>query len=324
MTPQVLKHPDRAPHCFHDMISGSEAMFEFFELLRRVSRANVSVLIRGESGTGKELVAQAVHKISARKTGPFRAVNCATFTSELLASELFGHVRGAFTGAVRDRKGLFELANDGTVFLDEVAEIPLEIQARLLRVLQEQRFIPVGGTDSRKVDVRVVSATNKALRHEVANGRFREDLMYRIRVVPLFLPPLVDRDGDIELLAWHFIDKFNQRPGMPRVIEGIDAQAFEAMHAYRWPGNIRELRNVIEYAFVIGDGPILKLQDLTPEIRGEPPPVRAHPDTEEDQARREIKAALRSTAGNKSEAAEHLGISRTTLWRRMKELDIDD
>lgn len=306
------------------MITGAEVMLEFFQLLRRVARADVSVLIRGESGTGKELVAQAIHQLSARSEGPFRAVNCATFTSELLASELFGHVRGAFTGAVKDRKGLFELANHGMVFLDEVAEIPMDIQARLLRVLQEQRFVPLGGADPKTVDVRILSATNKALRHEVANQRFREDLMYRIRVVPLFLPPLVDRDGDIELLLWHFIDTFNASTGMPRQVTGIDANAFEALLSYRWPGNIRELRNVVEYAFVIGEGPILQLEDLTPEIRGEPPPSRMREEESEEEAEiRRIQSALRAAGGHKGDAADRLGISRTTLWRRMKELHLE-
>lgn len=323
MTMKIMKHPRREGTNFYGMISGATEMMEFFELLRRVARADVSVLIRGESGTGKELVAQTIHKLSARKEGPFRAVNCATFTSELLASELFGHVRGAFTGAVRDRKGLFELADKGIVFLDEVAEIPMDIQARLLRVLQEQCFVPVGGADRKKVDVRVVSATNKALRTEVAKGTFREDLMYRIRVVPLFLPPLVDREGDVELLAWHFIDEFNERAGLPRKITGISARAFEAMLAYRWPGNIRELRNVIEYAFVIGDGEVLCLNDLTPEIRGEPPPNREDVDDLEEQERREIIAALKAAGGHRGDAADRLGMSRTTLWRRMKEMGIE-
>ena len=319
---RILKHPQREITEFFGMVTASDQMKEFFELIRRVSRAEVSVLIRGESGTGKELVAQAIHALSRRSQKPFRAVNCATFTSELLASELFGHVRGAFTGAVRERKGLFEWADKGMIFLDEVAEIPLEVQARLLRVLQEQRFVPVGATESKRVDVRVISATNKALRREVAEGRFREDLMYRIRVVPIFLPTLVEREGDVELLAWHFIEEFNKRTGMPRTITGISSEAFEAMLTYRWPGNIRELRNVIEYAFVIGDGNVLRLQDLTPELRGEPPPGSGL-DSEDDE-RRQIEAVLLAVDGHRGEAAERLGISRTTLWRRMKEMGIEE
>ncbi|MFU8805778.1 MAG: sigma-54 interaction domain-containing protein [Bradymonadaceae bacterium] len=323
MKRRTMRNPQRESVNFFGMISAAPQMKTYFDMVRRVARAESSVLIRGETGTGKELSAQAIHQLSRRSQGPFRAVNCATFTSELLASELFGHVRGAFTGAVEDRKGLFELANEGIIFLDEIAEIPLEIQARLLRVIQEQRFIPVGGTQSKKVDVQVISATHRALRQEVAQGRFREDLMYRIRVVPIFLPPLVERDGDIELLAWHFIDSFNERAGMPRRITGIDSLAYEAMLTYEWPGNVRELRNVIEYAFVIGDGEVLRLEDLTPEIRGEPPPVRGEDDDLREDERRRIIAALKASGGQREEAAERLGVSRTTLWRRMKKMGFD-
>ena len=322
MSNRLLTHPQRQSTDFFGMVTAYHQMKEFFEVVRRVARADTSVLIRGETGTGKELVARAIHHLSRRSSKPYRAVNCATFSTDLLASELFGHVRGAFTGAVRDRKGLFELSDGGIIFLDEIAEIPLEIQAQLLRVLEEQRFVPVGATEARSVDVRLVAATNKALRREVAEGRFREDLMYRIRVVPIFLPPLVDRHGDVELLTWHFIDEFNGSDGFERRIEAIDADAFEAMLAYRWPGNIRELRNVVEYAFVIGEGEVLKLAELTPELRGEPPPDR-RPRQEHHDERRAIVAALKATGGHRGEAAERLGISRTTLWRRIKEFGID-
>lgn len=326
MSEQILKHPGGDHENFFGMVSASPQMKEFFELVRKVARSDTSVLVRGESGTGKELVAQAIHELSARADRPFRAVNCATFTSELLASELFGHVRGAFTGAVDDRRGLFELADGGIIFMDEIAEIPFEIQARLLRVLQEQIFVPLGATNPRSVNVRLVAATNKALRREVAEGRFREDLMYRIRVVPIFLPPLVQREGDVELLLWHFIDEFNASSGMPRTIEAIHRDAFEALLAYSWPGNVRELRNVIEYAFVIGDGTVLTIDELTPELRGEPPPSRRLETRSggEDTERRRIIAALRATGGHRGETAERLGISRTTLWRRMQQLGIGE
>src|SRR3989442_14759640 len=190
-------------------------MEELFGTLRRVARATCTVLLGGETGTGKELVARAVHAESPRKKAPFQAVNCATFSPTLLESELFGHVRGAFTGAVRDRDGLFALADRGTLFLDEVAEIPLELQGKLLRVMQEKNFMPVGATRPVTVDVRVISATNKGLAREVAEGRFREDLSYRMRVVPLFLPPLRERRGDIEAPFWHFVDRMNHG-GAPR------------------------------------------------------------------------------------------------------------
>ncbi|TXD36121.1 sigma-54-dependent Fis family transcriptional regulator [Lujinxingia vulgaris] len=324
----MIKRPQRRGRNFFGMISGAPQMEELFGLLERVARADVSVLVRGETGTGKELVARAIHELSPRQGKAFRAVNCASFNSELLASELFGHVRGAFTGAVKDRRGLFALADGGSVFLDEIAEIPLEVQARLLRVLQEQRFVPVGGTDAVKVDVRLISATNKALRREVEQGRFREDLMYRVRVVPIFLPPLVERQGDIELLVWHFIEEFNAREGMPRRIEGLSEEAFEALQSYGWPGNVRELRNVIEYAFVVGEGEVLAYGDLPPELRGEGPVDSRELERGGGESgrseRQEIVAALRAAGGSREDAASALGISRTTLWRRMKEYGIED
>src|SRR2546428_11595742 len=204
---------------FHGIFTAAPEMEALFTKLRRVARAQCTVLVGGETGTGKELVARAIHAESPRRRAPFQAVNCATFSPTLLESELFGHVRGAFTGAVRDRQGLFALAHQGSLFLDAVAEIPLDLQGKLLRVMQEKTFIPVGATRPVTVDVRVISATNKILRHEVAAGRFREDLSYRLRVVPVFLPPLRERRGDIEALFWHFVDEMNG--GGPRRIEGI-------------------------------------------------------------------------------------------------------
>lgn len=312
-----LTRPTIAYTDFHGMVTASPQMRDLFELIRRVAKSGAPVLVRGETGTGKELVARAVHELSARASGPFRAINCATLTPELLASELFGHVRGAFTGAVRDRKGLFALADKGTVFLDEIAEIPLAIQGRLLRVLQEQTFVPVGGTEPVSVDVRVVSATNKALREEVAAKRFREDLMYRIRVVPLFLPRLADRHGDVEALLWHFIDEFSGRGG--RLVDQVAPEVMDMLRQYGWPGNVRELRNVVEFAFAIGVGPVMSCSDLTPEIRGEPPPGQREPRTERELERELLMNALREAQGSKSKAAELMGISRSTLWRKLRE-----
>src|SRR5438309_8081212 len=227
-------------------------MEALFTKLRRIARAHCTVLVGGETGTGKELVARASHAESPRRRAPFQAVNCATFSPTLLESELFGHVHGAFTGAVRDRQGLFALANQGTLFLDEVAEIPLDLQGKLLRVMQEKTFVPVGGTRPVTVDVRVISATNKPLRREVAEGRFRDDLSYRLRVVPLYLPPLRRRDGDVEALFWQFVSELNHQ-GMRR-IDGVTRTAMDAILAYPWPGNVRELRSAVEYAFVVGEG----------------------------------------------------------------------
>ena len=306
---------------FHGMVTVADSMKEMFDLISRVAATDASVLIRGETGTGKELVARALHASSRRADKPFRAINCATLTPDLLASELFGHVRGAFTGAVRDRKGLFELADGGTLFLDEVAEIPADIQARLLRVLQEKTFVPVGGTEPKRADVRILAATHRALRREVEQGRFRADLMYRIRVVPLFLPPLRDREGDVEALAWHFIEQLSAQG--PRVITAMADDAREALLAHDWPGNVRELRNAIEYAFAVGSGPALELRELPPELRGEPPPDSPfdHPRlSATDLERERIVDALRAAAGKKAKAAEILGMSRSTLWRKMREL----
>src|SRR5436305_1612456 len=285
-----------------------------FVTLRRVARAQCTVLLEGETGTGKELIAKAIHAESPRRTALFQEVNCATFSPTLLESELFGHVHGAFTGAVRDRAGLFALADEGTLFLDEVAEIPLELQGKLLRVMQEKTFIPVGATRPVTVDVRVISATNKALRREVAEGRFREDLSYRMRVVPLSLPPLRHRQGDVEALFWHFIDEMNQG-GLRRVM-GVTRAAMDAIRSYTWPGNVGELRSAVEYAFVVGEGPVLDVADLTPELRGEPPPGISSGSLA-DIERGRILAALARHHGRKAAAAAELGISRTTLWRKL-------
>ncbi|QED30292.1 sigma-54-dependent Fis family transcriptional regulator [Microvenator marinus] len=291
-------------------------MLDLFEIVRRAARSEAAVLIRGESGTGKEHIAKALHELSPRSNKGFNAINCATLTPELLASELFGHVKGAFTGAIRDRKGLFQTAHQGTIFLDEVAEIPLDIQARLLRVIQEQTFIPLGGTDPVSVDVRIISATHQSLREAVQQRRFRNDLMYRIRVVPIFIPRLAEREGDVEALTWYFIDEFNRQGH--RQIEGIRRDAMELLLEHEWPGNVRELRNVIEYAFAIGEGPILEIGCMTPELRGEAP-TPTQPFGQNHAERDQILDALARSNGRKSEAADLLGMSRSTLWRKMRE-----
>jgi two-component system response regulator AtoC len=306
---------------FYGIYTVSPQMEALFGQLKRVARTDATVLIRGESGTGKELVARALHDLSGRSKGPFKAINCATLNPELLASELFGHVRGAFTGAVKDRVGLFAAAHKGTIFLDEIAEISLDVQARLLRVLQERTFVPLGATEPVQVDVRVLSATNKSLREEVEQRRFREDLMYRVRVVPLFLPRLADREGDVEALTWHFIAQFNQQGW--RHVEAVEANAMQTLLRYPWPGNIRELRNVIEHAFAIGEGPVLTCADLTPELRGELPPHAVEaPSTARSLERDRIVEALRQARSRKAEAAALLGMSRSTLWRKMREYQL--
>ena len=313
----VVRRPALQPEIFHGLVTVAPEMRALFERVRRAARSDATVLIRGPSGTGKELVSRALHAESSRADRPFCAVNCATFTPELLASELFGHVKGAFTGAICDKQGLLAQADGGTLFLDEIAELPLSLQARLLRVLETRRFVPVGATQELEVDVRLVSATNTGLRRLVAEQRFREDLMYRVRVVVLFLPPLVERSGDLEALTWHFIEAFNARRG--RQVHALSAEAWTAMQAYAWPGNVRELRNNLEQAFVLGEGPVLRLDELAPELSEGPEPPEAKPLTLRDLQREQLVEAIRVTGGRRERMAEHLGISRATLYRRLKD-----
>lgn len=308
---------------FHGIRTRAPEMQKVFDTIRRVARAGVPVLVRGESGSGKELVARAIHAESPRAQRPFVAVNCAALTPSLMESELFGHKQGAFTGAIRDHKGLFEQAHRGTLFLDEVAELPLDMQAKLLRVLEEKRVTPVGAARSVAVDVRIVSATHRGLRTEVQAGRFREDLMYRLRVVPLFLPPLRARTGDIELLLHHFL---RATPSIDGPIASVAPTALARLKAHPWPGNIRELRNVVEYAYAVGAQQRLELSDLPPEFHGRPTdgpaPGRPAPTDVDSSEAQAIRAALAATGGHVGQAAEALGISRPTLWRRRKRYGI--
>lgn len=313
---------------FHGLLSRERSMHDVFRLVRNVAQTDAPVLVRGESGTGKELVARAIHVESNRRAAPFLAMNCAAVAPALLESELFGHVRGAFTGAVRDHKGVFERAHGGTLFLDEVAELPLELQAKLLRVLQDMTFFRVGGSEAINVDVRIVSATHRSLRTEAAAGRFRADLMYRLRVVPIFLPPLRERRSDIPVLLNHFIAQLNTRG--PRQIERIAPDAMRRLLDYPWPGNIRELKNVLEYAFAVGRTGEITLADLPPEFvqpmaalengGGGRLPAASVPritDAVGDEAAR-MQAALEANRGNVGQAAESLGMSRATFWRKRK------
>ncbi len=309
------------------IITRDPVMKELLSKVRKVAKSDASVLVRGETGAGKELIARAIHSVSPRSEGPFRAINCAALPPNLLESELFGHTRGSFTGAVRDAPGHFRLTEGGTLLLDEVAELPLAMQGKLLRVLQEKTVIPVGGRDAIPVDVRIVSATHRALRKEVEAGRFRADLLYRLRVIPLYLPALRERADDVEVLTWHFLEQQRARP-----IRRITPGALEALVTYEWPGNVRELQNVIEYATVMGEGPTLTKADLPPEVVGAD--VDAARVTTPDPEFRKLRAglpaegrrllnALERSGGHMSRAAASLGMSRTTLWRKLKKHGLD-
>jgi transcriptional regulator with PAS, ATPase and Fis domain len=315
---------------FHGMWTGDPAMKRMFVIVERAARSEVSVLVRGETGAGKELVAAALHALSPRSQGPFHAINCAALPPTLLESELFGHVRGAFTGAVRDNPGHFRRADKGTLFLDEVGEMPLDLQAKLLRVLETRSVIPVGGRDPIAVDTRIITATHRALRKEVEAGRFRADLMYRLRVVPIFIPALRERPGDVMLLVGRLIARFNARGG--RRVESVAPAARAILEGHDFPGNVRELQNVIEYAYVIGEGPLLGVSDLPPELvdpggdgdgfpfaASEPGPA-ATASLSPEAAR--IVRALEAAGGSRERAAKALGCSRVTLWRRMRALGL--
>jgi transcriptional regulator with PAS, ATPase and Fis domain len=286
---------------------------------------NSTVLIHGETGTGKELIARTIHNHSPRANERFVAFNAAAIPEGLAEAELFGHVKGAFTGAVRDHQGIFRAAHRGTLFLDEVAELPLELQAKLLRVLETRSVIPVGSTEPVSVDARIIAATHQPLRTAVEQGRFRADLMYRLRIVPVFLPPLAARRGDVALLTHKLIEQLNEqgRDQSGRQITRVSPGALEALSEYSWPGNVRELRSALEYAYVIGDGCQLVESDLPPEILGTAPDdgrAGASPAVSQGdhpQARR-IRVALDRAAGNRERAAQMLGMSRVTLWRRMR------
>jgi transcriptional regulator with PAS, ATPase and Fis domain len=325
---------DNDPVEFHGMWTRAPRMKEVFRVIERVAPDDVTVLVRGETGTGKELVVRALHALSARKKGPFLAINCAALPPNLLESELFGHVRGAFTGAVRDTPGHFQLAHGGTLFLDEVAEMPLELQAKLLRVLETRTMLPVGGRTPIPVDARIVSATHRALRKEVEAGRFRADLMYRLRVIPIFLPSLHERSEDIALLCDKLIERMNR--SARRTIERVAPATLRVLERHDWPGNVRELANVLAYAYSIGDGPILQPSDLPPELldaalgRAEAPGKLGGNDESGSAAQHDspeakrILAALERSSGNKNRAAKILGISRVTLWRRLRALGLEE
>ncbi len=298
------------------MIGLSAPMRQVFRLIEQVAPTDATVLITGESGTGKEMAARALHGLSPRRDQPFEAVNCAALPETLLESELFGHVRGAFTGAIKDRLGRIETAESGSLFLDEIGEMPATLQAKLLRFLQERDFQRVGESRTRRADVRILAATNRDLLQEIEAGRFRHDLYYRIKVIPLHLPPLRERSSDLPLLATRLLATISEDRGRSGLT--FTPPALARLSAYAWPGNVRELVNVIEYAVALAPGRRIRAEDLPPELADQPIP-RYRPESviADDEAGR-IRDALSRSNGNRSQAARALGMSRVTLYRKMK------
>ena len=303
---------------FHDLIGKSAAMQAVYKQIRDVARVDATVLIEGETGTGKELVARAIHFSSQRKDKPFVAVNCAGLTESLLSSQLFGHKRGAFTGAIDDQRGVFEAANGGTLLLDEIGDVPMPVQNQLLRVLQEREIVRLGETMPRKIDVRILAATHRDLIEEAAAGRFRSDLFYRIRVARITLPALKQRREDIPLLAASFLAQCSAANGTQ--VANFSHKALRLLADYDWPGNIRELRSAIEFAVIHCSGSVIQPDDLPPEIFQAPVVISADPLSDE---RSRFLQALERSRGNRAAAARLLGISRATLYRRMADLKID-
>ena len=320
-----LRRQLRESGTFGSMIGNSPEMRKIYQVIEQAAPTGASVLITGESGTGKELVAQTIHQLSPRASFPFVAINCAAIPETLLESEIFGHEKGAFTGAAERRQGCFELADRGTLFLDEIGEMTPTTQVKLLRVLQEQKFRRVGGRSEQSVDVRVLAATIDPV-DAVHKGKLREDLFYRLNVFAMHLPPLRDRKEDLPLLVQSFISEFNARN--QRSIAGVDHQTMRVLEQYGWPGNVRELRNVIERATIIAPGPFIEPRHLPPSLTGEPavPPqaqVALGPGTTVEEAeRRLILMTLEYTRGNKTRAAEILGISLKTLHNKLNRLKL--
>jgi two-component system nitrogen regulation response regulator NtrX len=312
------------------LVGNSPPLRKLREEIAMAAPTNGRVLILGENGTGKELVARMVHAQSLRKDEPFVEVNCAAIPEELIESELFGHVRGAFTGAVENKRGKFDLADGGTLLLDEIGDMSLRTQAKVLRVLQEQTFEPVGGSLSRQVDVRVIAATNKDLPQSIARGEFREDLYFRLNVIPVHVPPLRGRREDIPDLIRHFLDRFAAEYGRRREIA---ADAMEVLKRYDWPGNVRELRNTLERMVIMTGNREIRIQDLPEVIRGGEREVRASPESFELSSLKEARAAfekrfitdkLKEAGGNVAKAAEVLGVERSHLYRKLKSYGIKE
>jgi transcriptional regulator with GAF, ATPase, and Fis domain len=303
-------------------------MQRIYQIIEKIARSDATVLISGESGTGKELVADAIHKLGKRNNGPFVKINCAALNELLIESELFGHRKGAFTGAYQHRRGLFEIASGGDIFLDEIGEIPLSTQAKLLRVLETKQFIRLGGNRTISVDTRIITATNRNLAERVSLGLFREDLFYRINIFPIHLPPLRERVDDIALLVNAFFNE--QRSNSPKNITGVSPEVMERFLSYGWPGIIRELKGALEYAFLVAESGMVEIQHLPAQLQATPKtsmPAPARIDGHgtyavEPEEKLRLIGALRQTGGNQSRAAAILGVHRMTVFNRMRKYGI--
>lgn len=306
------------------LIGISSEMKKVFGIIEKAAQSDAPVIIFGESGTGKELAARAIHERGDRREGPYVQVNCAALNESLLESELFGHVKGSFTGAYRDRKGRFETANGGDLFLDEIGDIPLSIQIKLLRALETKQFEHVGEDRSISVDVRIITATNKNLIELISQNKFREDLYFRINVLPIHLPPLRERKEDIPLLVKTFMQRFSKKTH--KDINGIEREAMNAFVEYRWPGNVRELKSVLHYAFTIAESGPINCHHLPPQLLGHDPSAAGNNtplNVKFSKEKQELIAALNKTGGNQTRAAEILGVNRVTVWNRMRKYGID-
>jgi len=327
---RALRDEIRKEHKFEDILAKSARMQEIFRTITKIAEYKTTVLVTGESGVGKELVARALHRRSTRRGGPFVAVNCGAIPENLLESELFGHKKGAFTDAVQDRRGLFEEADNGSLFLDEIGELPLALQVKLLRVLEEEKIRRVGDVRDIKIDVRIITATHRDLTAETKAGRFREDLFYRLNVLPILVPPLRDRREDIPLLIDHFVARNNVRLGTS--IRGLDTESRRLLFEYPWPGNVRELENTIERAMVLAEGDQIVAQDLPDRLREARDPVQMQLASGELSVKKTmriveeilIRRALQRTKGNRTRAAEVLEISHRALLYKIKDYQITD
>jgi DNA-binding NtrC family response regulator len=320
---RLLREQLRSRPGFGGLIGVSAKMQRVYKMIEKVSQHDHPVLILGESGTGKELVAKSIHYSGSRKNRPFAPVDCSSLVATLIESELFGYVKGAFTGAMQSKQGLLEAAQGGTLFLDEIGDMPIDLQAKLLRALQEREVKPVGSTERRQINVRVIAATNRDLDAAIRSGHFRQDLYFRLNVVQIKLPPLRERKSDIQLLVTAFLEKFSDPQGAPR---SISEDAMRRLIAYDWPGNVRELENAIQRAVAMGSGPIVHVGDLPSHLHY--PASDRIPDKDEvvpmeELERRNIFHALRETGGDKLAAARMLGIGKTTLYRKLKQYQME-